>query len=1076
MLTTKEKEILQVIKKRKEYEDHFFKKVTDPKWFDDLESEGYFKPEKAPSCEPATDPGYYTIPQWNVLSYFERVSSLLSVSDNEKYAVKLLDIIYSITIYHIEHERKLDNYRTWACFVRVLLNIANNVIVSYVKKNNINFGQDWIKEWISSKFDNIVPASDITTKLLPKFLTNNPDDMQIAEQIIDIITDIKDEFFKEDKVQRIGIFEKRKEAKTTVDSYWLLESFKKNGQKIGELCSPELIFKLADRLKIILCEEHNEHQVLIEFDNDTYRIECKRINDFSFNFSVEKLNQSEIDVLKPEEKYFGVLKVKGEVLCEFSGDNLQDLAPFKNFAKDKIVNNESTSFLKRYVELEKKLNNLYRGLYTDHSTIWLRSIASSPELTIKDAKEIITILLIDLILLKCKSDIKLGEVIAETFFGTKYQFPLFRRLALFAIGNAWNDSYKKLFWNFVDKNPDIFEDSNYEVELYKLLETNVASFDDSTEKQRLEKLISAGPKDLRYADDEKGKKEKYIAHWKQKWYLALSSDPKFLKLLEEQKKITGVKEVEPPSENSFIKTRWGSGESPLTKEAILEMPIPKFVKYLEDFKSKGIWEGPTAEGLGEILRIAVKENPDKFVNDFSYFNNANYRYVYNILHGLEDAWKEKRSFDWGKMFEFSERYISKADFLESGKKTQGEDWHPYHIWILSVLSDLIQDGSRDDSWAFSEDHFTAGDKILSIILSILKDQPKKEEATHKDFVTEALNTTYGRTIISLILFSLRKARVQNKKESATKVRWDQSQYESLLKDGVIEAYTHFGQYMPNLAYLNRPWVEEKVKEFEDLQTSDLKWQAFMEGYLFCHKLYQDLYRLMLAHYIKGIESDFKGDRTENRLVQHITIGYLRGTELLEGKESLFKKILNKWDVKHHKEIASFFWSESRRIVEEKEKKTLEQEDIDIKERIMQFWAWTYENRIIIQGKFKQYYGEFQSDLSRLTILLDEINSGYAEWLLHLAPYVAIGFDATLFIEYLNRFTDPESCRYLGKIVLEMLKTGTPIYHEEHIVSIVEKIYRFGDSGEAEKICNIYGSRGSEILRKTYEENKLKTKK
>jgi hypothetical protein len=69
MLTTKEKEILVVIKKRKEYEDHFFQKVNDPKWFDDLAQEGYFNPERAPSCLPVKDPGYFVIPQWNVLEY-----------------------------------------------------------------------------------------------------------------------------------------------------------------------------------------------------------------------------------------------------------------------------------------------------------------------------------------------------------------------------------------------------------------------------------------------------------------------------------------------------------------------------------------------------------------------------------------------------------------------------------------------------------------------------------------------------------------------------------------------------------------------------------------------------------------------------------------------------------------------------------------------------------------------------------------------------------------------------------------------------------------------------------------------
>lgn len=210
-------------------------------------------------------------------------------------------------------------------------------------------------------------------------------------------------------------------------------------------------------------------------------------------------------------------------------------------------------------------------------------------------------------------------------------------------------------------------------------------------------------------------------------------------------------------------------------------------------------------------------------------------------------------------------------------------------------------------------------------------------------------------------------------------------------------------------------------------------------------------------------------------MQHITIGYLRGTELLVGSDSLFKKILDKWDPEQYKEIVSFFWSESRNIREESEKKGMGKEDEDIKDRILKFWSWTYEQRDFIQGKLKKEYPGFMSDLSRLTLLLDKITSEYIKWLLLIAPHVGADFDSTFFIEYLNRFSDKDSCSYLGSIFLEMLKTGTPTYHEDHIVAIVGKIYQYGKKAEADKICNIYGSRECEFLRKIYDENNAKVK-
>ena len=572
---------------------------------------------------------------------------------------------------------------------------------------------------------------------------------------------------------------------------------------------------------------------------------------------------------------------------------------------------------------------LYEGLYSDDSYIWYKSLSKEPEIRIHNAKGFLVFILKDILLSKCKVDIQAGRVIIEKFLRDEYQYSIFRRLVLLVVGSYW-DEYKDLFWKFIKVVPESFDDSEYEVELYKLLQKNVNKFTPE-EKQKINNLISRGPK---WLPDEK-ERQKYIARWKQKWYSAMQKDKYFLKLFEEQKAITGEEKIKPPSEKVFIEIPWGQGPSPLSKEEILKMSNVDLVKYLREFKTQDRWKGPTEEGLAEVLRFAVKEVPNKFVEELHLFLEAKYKYIYNILYGFEDAWKEKKSFNWGKLFDFVKKYMTKENFLEEDKKEQGEDWHSYHI--INVVADLIQEGTRSDSWAFSEDYFKQAGEIIDILLGILEKLPKKEEITHRDFVTEALNTSYGRVIIAIILFSLRKARVEDKKGIKKEIKWESMQYDSLLSKGIIEAFTLFGEYMPNFAYLNKPWVEQKIKEFESFSPDDIKWQAFMEGYLYGHRVYQDLYKLMRSHYIKAIESDFGKERTENRLVQHITIGYLRGNESLEGEESLFKKIIDKWNYTQLNEIVDFLWNQSRYVTEQG-KET--EEDKKIKDKIIKFWAWT----------------------------------------------------------------------------------------------------------------------------------------
>ncbi|MBL7170612.1 MAG: hypothetical protein ISS46_01290 [Candidatus Omnitrophica bacterium] len=1055
--------LLRIIKSDKSCERYFFKNIQIVDFFYPLKDNGYFSPDKAPSPELAEQKGRFIALEWNVLLYLEKVSQQVAVKGNEKYADELLNIINNVTQYHIENNRKLDNYRTWWYFVKILINIPNDKIVKYLKEHKIRIGKDWIKEWITSKFDNMLPSTDTATKLLPKFLTDEKDDIDIAEQIIKVITDIKEEFFEEEVPPKAGLSENRKEPKTVVDSYWLIESFKKNARKIGELCSENVIYDIANKLKRIFNKEGQEHQVLIELSEATYRISAKRVEDFNFEVSIELLRKDEIDALKPEDKYFGVLGVSGDLLHKFPAPDIHIEEKFIQRLREEISKNDKVFFLSESadVNLDKKIRSLYMQLHSDYSYIWFKSLSSGPDVGIHEAKELLTFILRDVLIAKCKSNTETGMAILDKFMGKEYYFPLFRRMVLFVVNDEWN-KYKDLFWGFLKRNPETFDESDYEVELYKLLQQNVAQFEPD-EKEKIKVLISRGP---RWKPDEK--QEHYIAYWKQKWYLAMVKDSYFAPLFEKQKDITKIKEIEPPDEGR-VSVRTGEGPSPVSKEDILKMSNRELAKYLHEFKTKDKWKGPTAGGLAEVLKAAVKEKPDKFVEDLDPFLKVNYHYAYTILYGLEDVWKEKKTFDWGKLFKFVKGYFNEPGFWEDAKKSQDEDWRDTHLSIINVAADLIQEGTRNDSWAFAADkeYFRQAEEILD--KAIEKLPVVGVQKPPRDFATYSLNTSYGRVIIAIILLSLRKARVEDKKGvKKEEIKWNPGKYENLFQKEVIEAYTFFGWYMPNFAYLNKTWVEKKIKEFKDLPGDNIKWQAFMEGYLSGHRVYQDLYKLMRPHYIKAIESDFGKELTAEGIVQHITIGYLRGDESLEGEDSLFKKIIDKWKCPQILEIVSFFWSESRNLIKKSDTEKETEGDKKARDRIIEFWRWIYREKDMIKRNLKDDYKKLLSDLSRLTVILDSIDSENSKWLLDLAPCVEENFNAGFFVEYLNKF-DGQSMGFISKIFLEMLTAATPRYKEEDIISIVKKIYDSGNKTDADKICNIYGSKGYEFLRGVYED-------
>ena len=128
MLNDRELELLDKIQKKTVYEDKFFDKRREVKWFDELKKRGYFNPNPDTRPYKYKEKGDFIIPQWNILPYLERVSEQINDPGHEKYIDELLTIIRDVSNYKDSSDRHIDNYRTWFYFVRILLNLPNEKI------------------------------------------------------------------------------------------------------------------------------------------------------------------------------------------------------------------------------------------------------------------------------------------------------------------------------------------------------------------------------------------------------------------------------------------------------------------------------------------------------------------------------------------------------------------------------------------------------------------------------------------------------------------------------------------------------------------------------------------------------------------------------------------------------------------------------------------------------------------------------------------------------------------------------------------------------------------------------------
>lgn len=937
-LTPKEEAVLNLIKEDLAYENYFFKKVSDIKWFYPLKNMGLFEPSKAPTPKPADKEGYFIIPEWNVLPYLERVSQKVDEPGNEKYIDELLSIIQEVTDYHIKHDKALDNYRTWYYFVKILINIPKDKIPLDII--------DLIPIWLDSKFDTDLPGSEIATKLLPRILLEKPtpENIQKAERIVDYITAFKTVPLPEEKAKLLG---KKEEAKLVIDSYWLEESFKKYSEIIGEKCTTKVVEHLIKKIKSLLKRD----------DDETYH---------SF------YNEREHDIT--------------------------------------------------------------------------------------ETLEMLTFILKKILLAKAKSDVTATREVLKQFLQDRYLY--FPKMAIYVMGQNM-DKYSDLFWEIlVTETGDLIMEKtlHFGDELKHLLE----NLQDLTDKQR--KILNKKIENAVKRHDFKEDSERDIALSKQEIYKALSHDQYFKNLYDEMKKIT-KKDAELHPAVGKAEARWISWSSPFTKEEIIKMPNDELAKFLATFRTKDFWRGPTVRGLADLLSEVAKEMPKKFIENMTPFKDTGFIYIYKILKGIKDAWNEKKNIDWNKVFEFIEQYIDRKEFWQDkfivvkDERLGGAN----HQRIAGIVAELIQDGTRDDSWAFSEQHFEKAEKILFLLLENLKAEEDKEIT---DYVIYTLNTPFGKAITALILFALRIARINDKKGIKSDTKWSskfKEKYEEILNSKIIEGYTCFGRYLPNFYYLDKEWVKDKIKSLEN-EKGTKHWEAFMDGYLSIGRVYDNLYGLMRPHYQYSVDYDFKEKRDNEHLVQHVALGYLRKHESISEQGSLFRQILDKFKYDQIEEIIGFFWRQRDYLREQTEA------DEDFRKRIIEFWRWLYK-KYKEKKSFTREDEKILSSASKLAAILPQIDKENFEWLKLSALYVQVNFKSSFFIEYLDKLKDKgdnaEVAKYIGEIFLIMLEKFTPDYDQKHIRSIVDFLYNTGATDSAKEICNIYGSRGYEFLRDIY---------
>jgi len=218
-----------------------------------------------------------------------------------------------------------------------------------------------------------------------------------------------------------------------------------------------------------------------------------------------------------------------------------------------------------------------------------------------------------------------------------------------------------------------------------------------------------------------------------------------------------------PSEHpdflTYHESRWGPGPTPFAANSLVAFAKDgTIIERLHAFEEKDSWRGPTLGGLVEALQAAVVGAPNEFLPLLGTFHAARPEFQYALLNGFkqllgpnEPAKSELHwPTAWPKLMVYFTQSVKDRNFW-----TEPSSEHPNMIpsrdWIVSLIADFLQTGTRDEEKGYPAELLPQG---LEIIRSLLARVRSSGPPQSNDPMTHAINTSKGRVIEALINHAL----------------------------------------------------------------------------------------------------------------------------------------------------------------------------------------------------------------------------------------------------------------------------------------------------------------------------------
>lgn len=481
---------------------------------------------------------------------------------------------------------------------------------------------------------------------------------------------------------------------------------------------------------------------------------------------------------------------------------------------------------------------------------------------------------------------------------------IFRRIAMQLLCDSEDPPQELVAQKLLDDG--LWDNDTTKREYFLLAETH-GTLLSADQRKEIVRKIEAGPDLAGLEELEQGRLERLVRAWR--WRRLVPFREILPAQLQRESDELVSKLGEPVDEAPSAFARSVTSVSPIEQGELQSKSIEEIIAYLRDWVPTGEWEQPDPDGLSDVLRSAVKNEPVRFAEKAELFSEVDPTYVRSVLSGFGEAIKAEQRFPWEGVLRLCAAVLQKPIQIPGRSARRLFDFDPHWNGARRGIIALISSGLMEGPASIP---LNCRSQVWGVLEPLTQDPdpaPEKEIRQNMNPYDEAVNTMRGsaiETVIFYVSWVLRAKKITAgsadrieagmqhvpEAEAVLTAHLDRLQEPSLL------IHTLYGKWLPNLDYTDHEWAERMLPKIfpSDPALQHLRDAAWNTYLLYSGGPYNKTAAMLIPEYrlsvdrIEAMHATGRGDLKE-ALCIHLSYLYLRGILRLDGDDGTIEAFL-----------------------------------------------------------------------------------------------------------------------------------------------------------------------------------------